>query len=108
MRPMIAAALPLFALCLAAAPARADAIDGNWCHAGKHLSIEGPQIVTPSGTRMQGDYDRHGFRYTVPASDPGAGAKVEMMLVDDDTMQLSRGGAQAAPETWRRCAAPTS
>ena len=47
-----------FVLVLSAAPAFADAIDGDWCHqaSGRHLSIRGPQIVTPGGKRMEGDY----------------------------------------------------
>jgi hypothetical protein len=105
-----AALAAVLLLPLAAAPARADAIDGHWCRAAKHFSIAGPEIVTPAGTRMQGDYDRHGFRYVVPPNEPGAGVKIEMVLLGDDELQLSRGasGGGNAPETWRRCAAPTS
>lgn len=29
--------------------ARADAIDGSWCYKGRHLAIEGPKILIPSG-----------------------------------------------------------
>lgn len=107
---------PLFlALCVAtslawpAPSALADAIDGNWCFKnGKTMSIDGPQIVTPGGTKMQGDYDRHGFAYTVPKSEPGAGGKVSMILVDEDTVHLtiqnSAGSAAKSPmQVWRRC-----
>lgn len=97
-------------LTFAAPPARADAIDGNWCHpeAGR-LEILGPQITTPGGNRITGDYDRHGFRHVVPAEEPGAGANVDMVLVDDDTLhRMVAPGPGAATEVWRRCAAPVS
>jgi hypothetical protein len=45
---------------LFAAPAQADAIDGDWCREdGKRMSIRGPDIVTPGGKAMRGDYSRH-------------------------------------------------
>ncbi len=81
---------------------RADAIDGNWCNTkGKHLSISGPRIVTPGGTRMEGAYDRHGFAYTVPAGEKGAGANVTMHLLDEETMQFKEGDVPR--EIWERC-----
>ena len=89
--------------------ARADAIDGNWCFkGGKTMSIDGPRIVTPGGAQMTGDYDRHGFAYTVPETEPGAGSKVTMILIDDDTLHLTTesggGGAAKGPmQVWRRC-----
>jgi hypothetical protein len=89
-------------------PASADAIDGHWCYrtGALQLTIEGPQIVTPGGTKMSGDYDRHGFEYTVPAGEPGAGSKIIMNSIDDETMTLVR--ASGAFETWTRCPAATS
>ena len=59
------------ALLIALTPwaANADAIDGDWCREGRHLSIDGPNITTPGGNAIQGDYDRHGFRYTAPAGE---------------------------------------
>ena len=92
--------------------ARADAIDGNWCHKnGKRLSIEGPRIVTPEGTAMTGDYERHGFSYIVPPGERGAGKSMVMALVDEDTMQMSEGTLRVLSEiaqTWHRCGAPVS
>jgi hypothetical protein len=84
---------------------RADAIDGDWCHATSSLTISGPSIRTPAGTEMRGDYDRHGFAYVVPAHEPGAGAQVVMRLNNDEMMTLIRraGGQDSAPEIWRRC-----
>jgi len=86
--------------------ARADAIDGNWCsREGKSMSISGPDIVTPGGTRMKGDYDRHGFRYVVPAAEKPAGAQVDMSLVNEETLHVRTGNGPVV--TWRRCK-PTS
>ena len=49
------------AVLLVAAAARADAIDGSWCYKGRHLAIEGPNILIPSGEQITSDYDRHVF-----------------------------------------------
>ena len=105
------------ALCLAAGAAFlpagqawADAIDGDWCFTdGRSFSIRGSQIVTPGGMHMEGDYDRHGFAYTVPEAEAGAGAVVLMTLVDDDTIHLRQGAASADPaQVWHRCTLHTS
>lgn len=102
-----AAAVASFLL-LPAAPALADKIDGNWCFTdGRNMSIDGPNIVTPSGTQMTGDYDRHGFRYVVPDAEADAGARVEMIQFDEYTIQVTTtpgttAGA-ARTEIWKRC-----
>ncbi len=99
------------AVLLPTSPARADAIDGNWCHAeAGRMSIRGPDIVTPGGTRMQGNYGRHSFSYDVPAAEPGAGATLFMLLIDDETVHLTIGEntANSAPQIWHRCAADVS
>jgi len=91
---------------LASGQAWADAIDGNWCSAdGRSISINGPQIVTPGGTRMKGEYDRHGFRYVVPAAETPAGARVNMSQLDENTIHVRVGNGPT--KTWRRCK-PTS
>jgi hypothetical protein len=96
----IFAALALSAL---AGPALADAIDGNWCHNdGRRFSIRGPEIVTPGGKQMEGQYSRHWFNYTVPAPEPGAGEVVQMTLLNENTVQL-RVGEAGAPAIWVRC-----
>lgn len=97
-----------------ATPARADAIDGDWCYSdGRHLSIDGPSIITPAGKKTDGNYSRHNFSYTVPPAEPGAGQFIAMVLVNEETVQLRTGAdlaaaAQAAPQTWRRCKRPVS
>jgi hypothetical protein len=89
--------------------ARADAIDGHWCHAdGRQMSIAGPRIVTPRGSDISGDYRRHYFTYHVPASEPAAGTVVFMAQLNEQTIHVRRGTDQAAaaagaPETWHRC-----
>ena len=97
----------LAALLLAAvspSPAKADRIDGNWCRGLKFLSIDGPKIVTAGGTKMTGEYDRHGFQYVVPNGEPDAGATITMAQMHDELMRLSssaRPGEEA--EDWIRC-----
>ena len=104
----------LFAIALAAAllpstPALADRIDGNWCYKTRAMSIDGPNIVTPGGVKMTGDYDRHGFQYTVPAGEPDAGAAVDMIQYDDNTIQVTTkqvrttGDGESRTEIWNRC-----
>lgn len=98
--------IAVLGLLLFNAPALADAIDGDWCHTpdNRRLSIRGPDMVTPGGKHMQGDYSRHYFTYTVPAPEPHAGATVYMQLLDENTVHLRVGNAAgAAPETWLRC-----
>ena len=87
---------------LAVAPdARADAIDGMWCKGSRSIQIEGPAIVTPGGTSMTGDYDRHGFRYVVPAGEKGAGKTVNMILLGEYDLDVTVG--EDPTERWRRC-----
>jgi len=91
-------------LALLAGPAFADAIDGNWCHSdGRRFTIHGPEIVTPGGKRMEGNYNRHYFSYTAPAPEPGAGQTIFMTLADENTVHLRLGEPTSAAETWVRC-----
>ena len=90
------------ALLVAASPAFADAIDGNWCRAdGKRMSIDGPAIVTPGGQRTNGDYTRHHFTYVVPAGEAGAGATVEIQLLSEYLAHARQGDGPV--QEWRRC-----
>ena len=94
--------------------ARADAIDGDWCHAdGRRFSINGPDFVTPGGNRIQGDYDRYAFAYRIPKPEAGAGLAVSMVFIDDDTLHVTLGKAMTESEKgispggpleiWHRC-----
>ena len=96
---------------LAAAPARADVIDGDWCYSTtRHLTIKGPSIVTPGGHQLTGNYTRHSFTYVVPANEPDAGKTVNMILINEETVNLriDAAGTQGPIQVWRRCAGPTS
>ncbi len=90
-------------------PASADAIDGHWCHKdGRRMSIEGPAIVTPGGTSMNGDYERHGFAYVVPKGEPHAGSRISMAMQSEDIVRMfiPRKGPKTIPaviEEWQRC-----
>lgn len=98
--------VPVFGLAMVAGPALADSIDGNWCHNdGRRFSIRGPEIVTPGGTRMEGNYSRHEFSYKVPAPEPSAGQTIFMMLANENTVYLRHGDTAPAgsQETWLRC-----
>jgi hypothetical protein len=98
-------ALPLLAL--SGGAALADAIDGDWCHGdGRRLSINGPDIVTPVGAHLKGDYDRHHFSYVVPSSEPGSGGTVAMVLLSEILMHLKPPAGEE--QTWRRCGKPIS
>jgi hypothetical protein len=87
---------------VAATVARADVIDGAWCHdAHGRMVIQGPSILTPAGTRTQGDYTRHSFAYVVPESDPGAGGRISMRLLSEEAVRVR--AAAGTEETWHRC-----
>lgn len=105
-KSMISTITVIAGLVVTAVPALADRIDGDWCSDdGKHLSIEGPRIMIPSGAEISGQYDRHQFRYSGPAGDPEAGQTIEMQQLSDEEMWLQRttGGEKMPVETWRRC-----
>lgn len=65
-------------------PAHADAIDGQWCLGSSHFEINGPNIRTPGGNQITGNYHRHGFSYLVPASEEGAGMQIVMVLLNEE------------------------
>ena len=92
-------------LCLSSGQsALADAIDGDWCSPeGKHLSIKGPQIITPGGAKMSGQYSRHAFSYVVPAPEPQSGSTIFMSLLGETTVIVREGSPVAQPVTWKRC-----
>lgn len=104
---MINAALFLFlALVLMAFPARADAVDGNWCAMdGRSMMIDGPSVTIPSGAHVRGEYSRHIFRYVGPADGPESGHDIRMFLNGDDILRVRRfiDGVEQPEEVWRRC-----
>ncbi len=96
-----------FTLYLGSGAARADVIDGEWCLGVNHFAIQGPDIVTPGGHQIKGNYWRHGFAYIVPADETDAGREIDMRLLNEETVELTRKGQTSSPETWHRCK-PTS
>lgn len=99
-----ALALGGLVLCMTVPAASADAIDGEWCNTdGKHITINGPDITLPDGAKLQGNYTRHSFAYTVPESQPAAGTPMIMTLVNENlaVAKAYRGGI--LPMTWKRC-----
>ena len=103
MMKRIALAASGAAALMAAQPARADAIDGDWCRAdGKRMSIQGPAIVTPGGKATQGNYTRHYFSYVIPAGEAGAGNTVSITLLGE-YLAHAREGDSAPVQEWRRC-----
>ena len=99
--------LVALALLAPAERAWADAIDGHWCFTdGRRISISGPDVVTPGGKRMTGDYGRHSFAYLAPDGETGAGSTVFMVQLNEETIWVRIGtppSAAADSETWRRC-----
>jgi hypothetical protein len=101
-------------LLLAAGPARADSLDGNWCSKdGRRMHIEGRTIMTPGGGKMQGDYGRHTFSYIVPANESGAGSFVFLQQWIEEKMKMFIGADEASArqgvgQEWNRCAPATS
>jgi hypothetical protein len=72
------------------------------------MTITGPSIVTPGGTRMQGSYTRHSFVYTVPANEPDSGQEVTMRLLSEMAVQVRAGPADRPSLIWHRCQPTTS
>ena len=104
---MIRRLLFLFGLIAVVPAAHADSIDGAWCKAqGQRMVIQGPVILTPAGSRTEGDYGRHSFSYVVPAGDPGAGTAIRMVLMGEEHVQVQEGAAP--PVIWNRCGPATS
>jgi hypothetical protein len=84
-----------------ASPARADAIDGDWCaDGGRHFSIRGPAITTPAGIETTGNYSRHAFNYVLPEGEENAGEEIAMLLLNENTVEVEAG---SQTEIWLRC-----
>jgi hypothetical protein len=97
--------LALVIFMMSCTPANADAIDGDWCAGGKRLSINGEQIVTPSGVTVEGTYRRHEYIFVVPKGEADAGAQIYLNLISDDEMNYYRltNGKPGEPVLWKRC-----
>ena len=90
--------------CLLSGSALADVIDGDWCKAdGKRMKIRGPEIVTPGGNLIHGDYTRHSFVYVIPSGEDGAGETVSIILLSEYLAHARQGGSDAPVQVWNRC-----
>ncbi len=95
------AAVAMAALALTVGPARADAIDGDWCAPdGRTMSIRGPAITTPGGNETAGNYARHSFSYVVPDGEASAGETVAMILLNENAVNVQESGEA---KIWVRC-----
>jgi hypothetical protein len=97
----------LISLIFISYPAAADQIDGKWCNKGHQVTIEGPLIITATGKRVKGEFDRHSFSYTIPAGDKFAGEKGEYVVQHDELAHFTRSGSSQFEE-WQPCPSPTS
>ncbi len=101
---VLAVSIASWAAILMASPARADAIDGDWCFRGLHMTIEGANITTPARTKVEGQYNRYRFAYVVPAGEQGAGGEITMVMIrGQEIVHLRRPGQTGEPEVWQRC-----
>jgi hypothetical protein len=92
-------------LITSAGSARADAIDGDWCMGADHMNIDGSTILTPGKNKIAGNYGRYRYSYIAPASEPGAGGEVKMVMIRGrEQVHVDRpGGDPTKPEVWSRC-----
>lgn len=94
-------------LLAATIPARADAIDGNWCsESGHRIAIEGPTGTWGKGIRIEGQYTRHSYAFTIPPAEADAGSAVDMVLQGETRVSVKIGSRDA--QIWRRCPANIS
>lgn len=97
------------ALAVSLGSAWGDTVDGEWCSAdGRRIEIEGANVTTPDGSKTIGNYDAHHYLFTMPPSEQNGGAKVDIVLVTDDTIHIryiqeSVGETALRPELWVRC-----
>ncbi len=103
----VTASLAGAVLLAAANPARADAIDGSWCsETGRRIAIEGSAGMLGKGIRIEGQYTRHSYAFTMPPAEADAGAAVEMVLQGETRVRIRIGALE--PQIWRRCPADIS
>lgn len=81
----------------------ADSVDGIWCSANSSRSIQisGPNMTTPAGRKVTGQYSRHVAAYLIPEPESGAGGALLIQLLNEDEAQVTE--PEKTPEIWRRC-----
>ena len=91
-------------------PAKADSIDGTWCHdkEGKTMTIKGSELIIDRFV-SSGQYSRHSFVADWPnpsPQDPDAGSRVHMRLMGEMNLswvKIRPNGETTATEYWHRC-----
>lgn len=92
--------IPLSVLALAASD---PAINGRWCDAsGRSFTIDGEQIVTPSGQRATGQFAPNAFVYEGPLEQPPFDKKATMMVIGQDEVGIT-GAPAWTMDFWHRC-----
>ena len=86
----------------------ADQIDGTWCSlAGKSMTINGPEVTTPAGNTVTGQYTRHTIVYDIPEGEPEAGGRVWANQLNDHNISVTVTKGQVrengVTENWTRC-----
>lgn len=77
-------------LVAATQPALADQIDGNWCSPdGQSISVDGPNVVTPGGSKISANYDRHHVDFQIPEGEPHSGDRFSADQLNDDQISVS-------------------
>jgi len=66
-----------------------------------------PSRAGRARARLSGDDTRHGFAYTAPAGEPGAGGRVELRLMGETMIRVQAENGPIEP-VWRRCGPPVS
>jgi hypothetical protein len=90
--------------------ARADSIDGTWCHdkEARTMTIEGSKLIIDRFVSV-GQYSRHSFAADWPnpsPQDPDAGSRVMMRLMGEMNLtyvKVRPNGETTPPEYWHRC-----
>jgi hypothetical protein len=88
-------------------PLEAHQIDGRWCNKGRQVTIESPIIITPSGKKIFGEFNRHEFKYEIPAGDSHAGETGHFAAQHDTLAHFTRSGSSQFEE-WEPCPSPMS
>ncbi len=104
--PFKLSVLVMIFLVTSTATALADKIDGTWCSpSGKRISIDGPQVITPSGKTVVARYDRHHIDYVIPEGEPNAGNRFAADQLNEEQIRVSvvSEAKSQAPKIWTPC-----
>jgi hypothetical protein len=88
---------------LAAAPAQADVITGQWCAPGgeRSLVVEPDNSAAFNGQPVDARITRHHIEFAMPTGEPDAGAIFVGNQLSDEQIRVSIGKQPA--EIWTPC-----